>query len=148
MSTPALMTPGQTVQYLPDLIVDGKGTAHCAYIVRVNEAVIWYTKNSAPKNLNGWTSPLALTAGTGLDWSFPKIAADNEGNAYVVWQEEHAGNEEVYLKYQVNGVWQATVTISNTAAPSEFPSVAVNPVTKEIFVSWVELTGGGWVTSI
>lgn len=143
MSSAALMTTGQVLQYLPNISIDAKGTVHCAYIVRVGEAAIWYVKNADPKNLSGWTTPIALSGGTGLDWSWPMVAAAADGDAYAVWQEDHNGNEEIYFRYQVNGVWQSTITLSQTAAPSEHPSITVNPVSKEVFVSWVELTGSG-----
>jgi hypothetical protein len=143
MSSPNLVASTQTTQYLPNIMVDTKGTAHCAYTTRIGVAIVWYTSNSNPKNLSGWTAPLALSGASGLDWTFPKIATDNDGNAYVVWQEEHNSNEEIYLKYQISGAWQDTINLSNTAAPSEFPVVSVNPATHEIFVAWLELTGGG-----
>jgi hypothetical protein len=144
MSSPTLMTAAQAGgQYLPNIFVDSKGTVHCAYTTRAFEAIIWYTKNANAKNTSGWTTPIAISGGTGLDWSYPMVAATHDGDAYIVWQEDHSGLEEIYLRYQKNGVWQSTQTLTNTAAPSEHPSIAVNPVTKEIYISWLELTGGG-----
>jgi hypothetical protein len=144
MSYPELVTSTQGGgQYLPNICVDAKGTAHCAYTTRAIEAVIWYTSNANPKNLNGWKAPVALSSGTGLDWSYPMIAASNDGDAYAVWQEDHAGLEEIYFKYQKDGVWQATQQLTTTTNPSEFPSIAVNPVTEDVYVTWVTLTGSG-----
>lgn len=139
MSSPALIFPGQDgVQYLPNICVDGRGTAHVVYYSGLTEAVIWYTKNADPKNLGGWTTPIALSGGAGHARSFAKVAAADDGDAYVVWTEYHAGNEEVYLRFQANGVWQAAVALSQTPTLSEYPSVAVNPATKDVYVSWSE----------
>jgi hypothetical protein len=144
MSSPELVTSAQGGgQYLPNICVDAKGMAHCAYTTRAFEAVIWYTSNPNPKNLNGWTAPVAISSGTGLDWSYPMITASNDGDAYIVWQEEHAGLVEIYFKYQKNGAWQATQQLTTTTNPSEFPSIAVNPVTEDVYVTWATLTGGG-----
>jgi hypothetical protein len=143
MSAPALVFGGQAgSQFVPNISVDGRGTAHVVYYSGLAETAIWYTKNANPKNLNGWTTPIALSGGTGLTRSFPKVAAAADGDAYVVWTESHAGNEEVYLRYQVNGVWQAAIALSQTPDLSEFPSVAVNPLTKDIYVSWSESADG------
>jgi hypothetical protein len=139
LSAPAFIFPGQAGnQYHPNICVDGRGTAHVVYYAAVADAVVWYTKNANPKNLAGWTTPIALTAGTGLVASWPKVAAADDGDAYVVWTESHAGIEDVYLRYQVGGAWQAAVNLSQTPAYSEFPSVAVNPATKDVYVSWSE----------
>jgi hypothetical protein len=141
MSSPALIFPGQGGgQYLPNVVVDGKGTVHCVYTTRSFEAVIWYTSNSNPKNTSGWKAPIALDNGTGLDWSFPKIVADNDGNAYAVWQEYHGGVEHVYLRYQMNGGWQSAIDLTPAATAAEWPSIGINTTTKEIYVSWVEQT--------
>jgi len=145
MSDPDLIAEGQAGgQYLPNVFVDGKGKAHCVYITRHLEAVVQYASNSNPKNLKSWTAPVALTIGTGLDWSWPMVQASNDGDAYVVWQDDHASLEAIYLKYQKNGVWQPTEQLTTTTLnPSAFPSIAVNPVTEDVYVTWTTLTGNG-----
>jgi hypothetical protein len=145
MSDPELVFEGQGGgQYLPNVFVDSKGKAHCVYIARIGDAVVWYTSNPTPKNLKGWTTPVPLTIGTGLDWSYPMVAASGDGDAYVVWQEDHALLEAINFKYQKNGVWQPTELLTTTTHnPSQHPSIAVDPVTEDVYVTWTTLTGGG-----
>jgi hypothetical protein len=130
-------------QYLPYLHFDASGTAHLVYITRPGEALVWYTKNPTPSNPNTWTAPYPIAEGTGLDWSYPKVATDSKGNAHVVWPAVVAGDEEIMYRYQVNGAWQPTEIVSNTPYPSGKPSVAVNTLTDEVYIAWQEAYGSG-----
>jgi hypothetical protein len=123
-------------QYLPNIYVDGNGTAHLVYIVRNGDASVWYTKNANPKSASGWTAPVQISADSGLAWTYPKVAADGDGNAYVVWQQLDKGASAIMLRYQTNGTWGTAQNISNLADLSETASIAVNPTTKEMFVVW------------
>ena len=143
MSSLSLVAAAQGAQYWPNVFVDAKGTAHLTYITRSGPAQVWYTKNTDIKNANGWTAPLALSGYTGLDWAQPIVRATDAGDSYVVWQEDRSGIEDIFLKYQINGVWQDTINVSNASGSCELPSVAVNPATGEIYVSWTKLTGNG-----
>jgi hypothetical protein len=129
-------------KYMPNLTFDKNGTAHLVFIRRAFEASIWYTKNTTPRNHSAWTAPLAISGGTGLNWTYPKVAADADGNAYVVWYEEWGPNREVLLRRQVNGAWQAAENISQTPDWSEGATIAVNPDTKDIWIAWQEWVGG------
>ena len=144
MSAPALISAGQSgSQYLPNMCIDASGKAHVVYYSGAADTVVWYAENANPKNLGGWTTPIALSGVTGVARLFPKVAAAADGDAYVVWTENHGGgNEEVYLCYQVKGVWQSAAAISQTPTLSQFPSVAVNPETKDVFLSWSESADG------
>lgn len=117
---------------------DPHGTAHLVYQTRFNKAQVWYTQNRTPKNLETWTTPFNVAPNTLLSDVLPRVQADADGDAYVVWHEISNGNEEVLLRRTVNGAWQATENISQSASASENPSVAVDPVSKEIFVVWQE----------
>jgi len=144
MSAPAFIFPGQAGgQYLPNICIDGGGKAHVVFYSGTTDLVVWYTENANPKNLGGWTTPIALSGVTGESRVFAKVAAADDGDAYVVWPEYHGGgNEEVYLRHQEGGVWQAAAAVSQTPTFSEFPSVAVNPLTKDVFLSWSESADG------
>jgi hypothetical protein len=128
--------------YLSNLFIDSKGTAHLVWITRPFGSIVWYSKNPTPKNVGAWSAPFQITPNSGLDWTYPKVTADGDGDAYVVWQEVAAGNIEVMLRRTVNGVWQATENISQTPDLSETASIAVNPTTKEMYIAWQELVGG------
>jgi hypothetical protein len=117
---------------------DPKGTAHLVFQTRYYKAQVWYTRNPTPKNNNTWSEPFNVAPDTLLSDVLPRVQADADGDAYVVWHAIVDGNEEVLLRRTVNGAWQPTENISNSAAASEKPSIAVNPLTKEIFIVWQE----------
>jgi hypothetical protein len=119
---------------------DPKGTAH---LVFTNHREAFYSKNSDPKNFNGWTGAVNISGGTGLTDTDPHVAVDNDGEAYVVWQALAGGNKEIFLRKTVNGQWLPDVeNISGTPDESDLPAIAVNPATKEIYVAWQEIGGG------
>lgn len=133
-------------KYWRDMVIDKNGTAHLAFILR-SPAEVWYTKNPTPQNQNTWTAPVPLSGNTDRDWAMPRIAADNDGEVYVVWHANTGGyesaTEEVWLRKTVNGVWQAKENLSNSPTRSEGEVVAVDPDTKDVYVVWNELVSGG-----
>jgi hypothetical protein len=133
-------------KYWRDLTIDAKGTAHLVFILR-GPAAVYYTKNPTPQNPNTWTTPITIDGDTGRDWMAPRIAADKDGDVYLIWYHNTGGyesqTEEVYFKKTLNGVWQATENLSNNPTRSEGGCVTVNPDTKDIYVAWHELAGGG-----
>jgi len=133
-------------KYWPNLFIDKKdGTGHLVFITRPGEAVVWYSKNPTPKNPNTWTAPVNIAPGTGLDWSLPRVVADADGDAYVVWYGIVGGAEEVFLRRTINGAWQPTENISQSAGQrSESGTIAVNPETKEIYIAWQEYIDPDW----
>jgi len=124
--------------YLPHMCIDAKGTAHVVWVTRPAGAVVWYSKNSNPTNVSSWTAPVQISPYSGLDWTYPRVAADANSDAYVVWHDVTTGNSEVFLRKTVNGQWQPAENISKTSTISETASVAVNATTKEIYVAWQE----------
>jgi hypothetical protein len=135
------MTP--TAKYMPDIFIDSAGTAHLVYISRfLGDSSVWYAKSTTPRNINSWTAPVQLAAGTGFNWNNPRVVADDNGDAYVVWQDRGSGNGEILLRKTVSGVWQAAQNISQTSDLSETAQIAVNPETKEMYVAWQENVGG------
>ena len=123
---------------------DPRGTAHLVYQTRFDKAQVWYTQNRTPKNLATWTEPFNVAPNTLLSDVLPRVQADADGDAYVVWHEIVNGNEEALLRRTVSGAWQATENISQSAAASQNPSVAVDPASKEIFVVWQEQAAGSF----
>lgn len=123
-------------QYLPNLYFDKNGTAHLVYIARNGNASVWYTKNANPKNNSGWTTPVQISADSGLNWTYPKVATDGDGDAYVVWQQMDQGASSIMLRYMIDGAWGSSQNISNLPDLSETACIAVNGTTNEIFVVW------------
>ncbi len=142
---PMSIINSQTTQYWPNVFVDAKGTAHLVYITRSGPAQVWYMKNTNIKDATGWTAPLALSGYTGLDWDQAIVRATDAGDAYAVWSELRGSVEDIFLKYQVNGVWLDTINVTNSTAavPCENPSIAVNPTTGEMYICWTQLVGSG-----
>ena len=137
-------------KYWREMVIDKNGTAHLAFILR-SPTEVWYTKNPTPKNASTWTTPVPVSGNTGRDWAMPRIAADNNGDAYIVWHANTAGyesaTEEVWFRRTVSGVWQAPENLSNSPTRSEGEVIAVDPATKDIYVVWNELVGpatGNW----
>ena len=133
-------------KYWREMVIDKKGTAHLAFILR-SPTEVWYTKNPTPQNANTWTTPVPISGNTDRDWAMPRIAADNDGDAYIVWHANTGGyesaTEEVYFRKTVNGVWQAAENLSNSPTRSEGEVIAVDPDTKDIYVVWNELVAAG-----
>jgi hypothetical protein len=123
-------------QYLPNLTIDKNGTAHLVYIVRNGNASVWYTKNAHPRTNTGWTTPLQLSADSGFNWTYPRVTADWDGDAYVVWQQIDKGVSSIMLRNMVDGSWQAAQNLSNLSDLSETAYLAVNGATNEMFVVW------------
>ena len=123
-------------QYLPNIYLDKSGVAHLVYIVRNGDASVWYTKNTNPKNNSGWTTPVQMSPDSGLNFTYPKVTADWNGNAYVVWQQIVSGVSSIMLRYQTSGAWGTAENISNLSDPSETATIAVNGTTNDFWVVW------------
>lgn len=130
------------LKYWPHLNFDAKGTAHLLFITR-GPGQVWYMKNATPDNPTGWTTPVNLSGDTARDWVAPRLAADSDGDVYVAWYANTGGyesaTEEVWFNRTVNGVWQTKANLTNTPGRSEGPSIAVHPVTKDIYLAYHEL---------
>jgi hypothetical protein len=118
---------------------DPSGVAHAVFTTHRDA---WYTKNPTPKNPNTWSAAVNLSGETGLNDTDPRIAVDNNRDVYVVWQHMVSGNQEILYRRTINGVWQAAENLSQTSGDSEFPTIAVNPITSEVHVAWQENLGG------
>jgi hypothetical protein len=143
---PVLLGSSKYTYQVNHIAFDPKGTAHAVFQTRYNKAQVWYTNNSTPKNINTWTGAFNIAPDTRLSDVLPRVAADKDGEAYVVWHDIIDGNEEIRLRRMINGVWQATENISNSpAAASENPSIAVDPDSKEIYIVWQEqVSASNW----
>lgn len=135
--------PIQTISnFMPQMTIDGKGTAHVVYHLRTGgNSIVYYTKNPEPRDNLKWTAPFAVGA-TGMDWCFPKIASDNAGDVYVIWRDFTQGNDEIFFRRTVNQVWQNAENMSKSNDISEGGDIAVNMSSGEIYIVWQEFKGG------
>ena len=131
--------------YEPELTIDGTGTAHLIYTRRAfGSAVVWYTSNRTPQNVQAWTSPIAISGQSQIDFPEPTATSDNYGNVYVVWPNVVGGQREIYLRAKTNGVWQGIVNVSATGGNSDLPDVAVEKSTGVVGIVWQERVNNIW----
>ncbi len=122
---------------------DPQGVLHAVFTTHTQA---WYSKNATPKNLGSWSTAVNLSGETGLRDTNPRIAVDNAGEAYVVWEQVIGGNMEIMFRKTIGGVWQAAENLSQTSNDSEFATIAVNRMTGDLFVAWQEdIPGNGEV---
>lgn len=114
---------------------DPSGVLHTVF---TTHSQAWYSKNATPKNPNTWSPAVNISGETGLRDTDPRLAVDNAGEAYAVWQQLIGGNQEIMFRRTVGGVWQAAENISQTPNDSELPTIAVNRTNGDIFVAWQE----------
>jgi hypothetical protein len=114
---------------------DPSGVLHTVFTTHTQA---WYSKNATPKNLNTWSPAVNLSGETGLRDTDPRLAVDNAGEAYVVWQHLVGGNQEIMFRRTIGGVWQAPENISQTPNDSEWPTIAINRTNGDLFVAWQE----------
>ncbi len=71
--------------------------------------------------------------------SSPQIAASGS-NAYVVWQENNSGNNEVMFNAIISGVAGTPINLSNNVGNSRLPQIAATPT--NVYVAWQDNTPG------
>lgn len=124
--------------YMPKIAFDGTGTAHMVWSTGWGRTV-WYSKNRTPETASGWTSPTLIKYDVGEDWSFLRVAADNAGNAYMIWMDGTRGNDEIVLvKIAADGSVGSEINVSQSAASSHDGALAVDKSSGSIYVAWVE----------
>jgi hypothetical protein len=126
--------------YTPQAAIDSQGGIYVVYANRAlgNLTRVFFTQNKEPKDWNKWTDSIDISGSTGLSFAYPQMACDNAGNVYVVWMDNREGNIEVYFRKRVKNKWSSIINLSNSAGPSEDPTVAVNKETGDIYVAWEE----------
>jgi hypothetical protein len=124
--------------YMPKIAFDGTGTAHMVWGTGWGTTV-WYARNRTPESASGWTSGTLIKYDVGEDWSYPKVAADNAGNAYMIWMDGTRGNDEIFLvRIAADGSVGSEVNVSQSAASSHEATLAVDKSSGSIYVAWVE----------
>ncbi len=84
-----------------------------------------YYKRSTDAGIN-WGTDTRLTNNTAVSWA-PSVALSGSA-VHVVWYDNRDGNEEIYYKRSTDGgiSWSADTRLTNNAADSYYPSVAVS----------------------
>ena len=142
----AIKDPGSRA-YSHHAAMNANGKAFVVWVNRVmgNISRVFYSENVDPKQNSGWTTAVDISNLTGMLWAEPKVACDDNGNAFVVWQDGRAGNTEIFFSKKVNGKWGDVENISQTGTVSELPTIAAHPTDGTIYVAWQENTAAaGW----
>jgi hypothetical protein len=138
--------------YMPQVAIDAKGTAHLIWTTGWGRT-LWYSRNSTPQNSSQWTQPTLIKWDVGEDWSYAKVACDNAGNAYVIWMDGTAQNDEIFLrKVNSDGSLAPEINVSQSAASSQEGAIAANKKNGDILIAWKEtndiyvnaFVGGVW----
>jgi hypothetical protein len=109
----------------PALAVDGGGNAHVAMIQgNAPPYLVAYTTRLATGT---WSLPITLSQAL-HDSSFPTIAVDNEGGAWVAWQTVLSDtNTEIYARHRpAGGEWGDLMRVTDNAVQDLDPSLAVD----------------------
>jgi hypothetical protein len=138
---------------MPQIAIDAAGTAHVIWTTGWGRT-LWYSRNSTPQNASQWSQPKLVKQDVGEDWSYAKVSCDNAGNAYIIWMDGTAGNEEIFLrKVKSDGTLAPEVNVSQSVASSQEGAVAVDKRNGNLLVAWTEnndiyasaFIGGAWI---
>jgi prepilin-type N-terminal cleavage/methylation domain-containing protein len=133
---------------LPEVKVDGSGNLYVSWSDNSNgNQDCFLSKRASSDGSDLWTGPKKIDASVGnADQNNARIAVSDNGTTTIVWQDNRAGNLDVYM-LRYNGahimLWASDLklnTNSDTSDQSE-PVVAVN--NKDlIFSAWTDKRNG------
>jgi hypothetical protein len=89
-----------------------------------------------------WTASTNLTSTSGASKN-PAVAAETAGRVHLVWEENNAGNLEIYYKKSPDGgaTWTANKRLTSTSGASSSPEIAVDS-SSNLHVVWYDGTAG------
>ena len=129
---------------LPAIAVDSSGNIHIVWQDDTpGNSEIYYKKST-----NGgstWMTSQRLTWNSGASGG-PAIAVDASGNLHVVWEDDGAGNEEIYYMKSSDGgtTWSGkSQRLSWTSGLSRSPVIAADS-SDNIHAVWADTTPGKW----
>lgn len=107
--------------------------------------VVWRNNNSAPnweiyytRYVNGsWTNPLNLSS-NGSASHFPRIAAGDQGDIFVVWEDEIDGANrfQVLFRRWDGSQWTSTRRVSSTPSKALWPAISADGC--NLYVVWTD----------
>jgi hypothetical protein len=132
--------------YGPEAAMTVNGTMFAVWGNRRGGGIsnVFFVESATPKVNASWKPPIDISGPTGVPFAEPQIAVDLDGNVYVCWMQTAGGNWEIFFRRRVNGVWLAAENISKTTGTSEWPTIAADRVTGNVYVAWHDNTPGNW----
>lgn len=132
-------TSGKSVN--PDIAADSSANLHVVWSDSApGNTEIYYAKSTDLGTT--WTASQRITWTSGSSQR-PIIVADTPGNLHVVWEDNTAGNNEIYYKTSTDGgaTWTASERLTSNAGDSRWPDIAADP-SGNLHVVWFDDTPG------
>jgi hypothetical protein len=157
-STPVNVSSNSGDSWVPTIAVDS-GTIYLAWTDFTPGNWEVFYSNSTDGGAT-WSAPVNVSENAGTSFR-PSMALDS-GAIRLAWFDDAPGNAEIFYSNSTDGgaTWSAPVNVSNTAAASNNPSIAVaagaihivwaddTPGSREIFYSNSVDGGATWSTPI
>ncbi len=158
-STPAKVNPDAGSHDAPSIAVNTYGKAYAAWVCwdLVGETLLNQDICFSYRPAGGsWSAVEKVLDSHGTPSPSPgwlSIAADANGNAYVVWvdwrnatlqDQEHRDNSDIYFAYRPSGgTWGANIRVNDDAgiAPQRFPNIAAYG-TGKAYAVWTDRRAG------
>ena len=125
----------------PALAVDSADNPHLVWSDDTDGNYEIFYKKSKDRGVT-WSSRKKLTR-TSTYSGYPDIAVDSLDNLHVVWSEDINGNGDIFYKKgtDAGATWPLGMRLTNTAAGSEHPAIAIDS-SNHIHVVWSDATSG------
>ncbi len=139
---------GSANQVDPQLVAESGGTFYIIWQDDRNVNQDIYAQKYNPDGEKQWENDLKVNNDTGsADQTVPEIDIDDANNIYIVWQDERAGNSDIYSqKYDFDGNKQWTIdqkiNTNGTTTNQEAPDIAVSGDGLYIVYTWHDEQSG------
>ena len=121
-------TEGSATQWEPDIAVDSTGNVYAVW--RDNRSGVDEIYFAYRASGGSWSANLRVNDSVVPSVAQnPAVAVDEEGNAYVVWEDGRNGNNDIYFAYRpARGNWGANVRVNDDvgSANQQNPAIAVD----------------------
>jgi hypothetical protein len=72
----------------------------------------------------------------------PALAADNNGNFHLVWQDQTGGNYNIYYSKKDSNGWSSTMKLTDNSVDSQYPAAVASGTTDSgVYIVWLESNG-------
>jgi hypothetical protein len=128
----------------PSIAVDGNSNVHVTWHDYLPSAGAALSHEVYYRKFNGaaWEPAQRITDGPG-DAQDASVAADDDGNVYLVWAEMIDSNREIHYKKSDGSRWGTAIRLTDAPDDSDLPSLAVGPDGKAHLV-WSDLRDGNY----